>query len=342
MTDIIKGNKNEKLQGLLLGAALGDALGLPYENLSRNRASRRLNKKGLRHSFLLGKGLVSDDTELAVFALLAYANEPDPAKAHKKYARSQARWLLTLPAGIGRATLSSSLRLLFGASYKSSGQNSAGNGACARALFLGPITSIETIQENIRITHTDPRAIEGATLIAHLTTPEFQNLPPDQLEPKLLNLTHGEELAKRLKEAFLELKHDQNTDNLLTSWNCENGPTGYINITVPLTVFLWLKHRQDYKAGVTEAIALGGDTDSLAFLVGGLIGLEIGRSNLPQHLISNLIDQPHSPHFLDSLAKAVSEGTPPPKLAWPHYLWRGPLFFITVLTHVILRLVRLN
>ena len=48
--------------GAILGCAVGDALGLPYENLSRRRGVRLLGEPD-RHRFLFGRGMVSDDTE---------------------------------------------------------------------------------------------------------------------------------------------------------------------------------------------------------------------------------------------------------------------------------------
>jgi ADP-ribosylglycohydrolase len=47
---------------MLLGAAVGDALGLPSEGLSRQRI-KRLFPGPLRHRFFFGHGMVSDDTE---------------------------------------------------------------------------------------------------------------------------------------------------------------------------------------------------------------------------------------------------------------------------------------
>ena len=50
------------LAGVLLGTAVGDALGLPAENLSSRRI-RRWWKGEWRMRFVFGRGMVSDDTE---------------------------------------------------------------------------------------------------------------------------------------------------------------------------------------------------------------------------------------------------------------------------------------
>ncbi len=53
-------------RGVLLGAAVGDALGLPTEGLSPARL-RRLYRGPWRHRLLWGRGMLSDDTEHVVF-----------------------------------------------------------------------------------------------------------------------------------------------------------------------------------------------------------------------------------------------------------------------------------
>ena len=48
--------------GSILGTAVGDALGLPLEGLSRRRGARLIGDPD-RHHLILGRGMVSDDTE---------------------------------------------------------------------------------------------------------------------------------------------------------------------------------------------------------------------------------------------------------------------------------------
>ena len=48
--------------GSILGTAVGDAIGLPYEGMSKRRGVRLLGEP-TRHRFFFGRGMVSDDTE---------------------------------------------------------------------------------------------------------------------------------------------------------------------------------------------------------------------------------------------------------------------------------------
>src|SRR5688572_8763921 len=91
--------------GCILGTAVGDALGLPYEALSPRRASRLLGAPD-RYRFLVGRGMVSDDTEhtcMVAQALIAAGG--DVAVFRRELARRLRFWLLGLPGGTGMATL---------------------------------------------------------------------------------------------------------------------------------------------------------------------------------------------------------------------------------------------
>lgn len=104
----------DRFAGLLLGTAVGDALGLPAEGLSRGRV-RRMWRGVWRHWFLFGHGMLSDDTEHTLFVTQALLTHPDDVVAFQRCLIWKLRlWLLGLPAGIGLATLKSILRLWLG------------------------------------------------------------------------------------------------------------------------------------------------------------------------------------------------------------------------------------
>ena len=137
--------------GAILGTAIGDALGLPYENLSRRRGVRLLGEPE-RYRFFFGRGMVSDDTEhtcLVAQALLASGGDPD------RYVRQLGWrlrwWLLSMPVGLGRATLLASLKLWCGFPPQRSGIQLGRKWACdaqrdspAQRLMIGAIAGTGT------------------------------------------------------------------------------------------------------------------------------------------------------------------------------------------------------
>src|SRR4029077_13818183 len=73
------GERERAIVGSILGTAVGDAIGLPYEGLSPRRARRAFGPPD-RHRFLLGRGMVSDDTEhtcMVAQALMSSRNDAE-------------------------------------------------------------------------------------------------------------------------------------------------------------------------------------------------------------------------------------------------------------------------
>src|SRR6187549_667848 len=125
----------DRLAGVLLGTALGDALGLVCEGMSAKRIARRFGRLDRYH--LLGRtGYVSDDTEQSALVAQSLARHPaDADRCARAFRRSLLGWFWRLPWGIGLATVRSSFKIMLGRS--TSGVRSAGNGSAMRAAVIG-------------------------------------------------------------------------------------------------------------------------------------------------------------------------------------------------------------
>jgi len=81
--------------GCLLGTAVGDALGLPAEGLSRRRQPRLVPTLD-RYRFVFGHGMCSDDTDHACMLAQAVAvSGGTPARFVSSFAWRLKFWLLT-------------------------------------------------------------------------------------------------------------------------------------------------------------------------------------------------------------------------------------------------------
>ena len=163
--------------GCILGTAVGDALGLPYEGIHPGRAKRLLGAPD-RYRFFFGRGMISDDTEhtcMVAQSLIESDGEVDLFT--RRLAKRLRWWILALPAGVGKATALSCIKLWLGAKPNKSGMRSAGNGPAMRAAIIG--ASIDDIPRLLcfvrapsQITHSDRKAEYGAiavTLAVHAT-----------------------------------------------------------------------------------------------------------------------------------------------------------------------------
>ena len=141
-----------KLQGCLIGAAIGDSVGLPYEGMSSS-TGKKLYGHPDKHKLLFGLGMVSDDTEHLVIVLRSYRKANGDAESFSKILASKLKlWTLALPLGVGKASLISGIKLLFGFSHKKSGIFSAGNGPAMRVSVLGLLCEDnEKLKEFVKI-----------------------------------------------------------------------------------------------------------------------------------------------------------------------------------------------
>ena len=74
----------DRFAGLLLGTAVGDALGLPSEGLTAEQIRRRWKGQWTMR-FIFGRGMVSDDTEhtlMVAQALLSHPGDVDGLSTH--------------------------------------------------------------------------------------------------------------------------------------------------------------------------------------------------------------------------------------------------------------------
>jgi ADP-ribosylglycohydrolase len=349
----------DRLAGVLLGTAVGDALGLPREGLSARRARRLFGPPPLRHRFLLGRGMVSDDTEhtcLAAQALLRCPN--DPAGFGRALAWGLRWWLLRLPAGAGRATVRGTLRLWLGFPPHRSGVFSAGNGPAMRSAVLGVCLGDEEllrayVRASTRLTHTDPRAERGALLVALAARHGAGHAPGGVDAAAYLagarQAAQGDaELLGLLDRLDEHRARGATAADLADALGLGRGVSGYVYHTVPLSLYCWLRSPADFRRAVEEVIALGGDADTTGAITGALVGATAGARAIPPDWQAGLIDWPLSVRWLRALAGRLAEQFPPQgpatalrplRLFWPGLLPRNLLFLLVVLAHVGRRLL---
>ncbi len=335
--------------GCLLGTAVGDALGLPGEGLSRRRLARVFPDMTRMH-FLGHRGMVSDDTEhacLVAQALIETAGEPDA------FARALARrlcfWLLGGPAGVGWATLRAILKLWVGFAPDKSGVWSAGNGPAMRSALLGVCYGgdLEHLQALVRassrLTHTDPRAEAGALAVAVAASLAAENGPATALPDTYLQavglLLEESELLSLLQKAAASVQRGEPTRAFAELIGAEERVSGYVNQTVPVAIHAWLSFPSDYREAVLAVIRCGGDTDTTAAIVGVIVGAAVGKDGIPGEWLSALAEWPRSVEWMEQLAaqlaqvQATRTAQRPLGLPLLPLLGRNLLFMLVVLAH---------
>jgi ADP-ribosylglycohydrolase len=348
------------LQGSLLGLAVGDALGLAGEGLSRQRLARMYPDLS-RYHFLFGRGMCSDDTEHACMCLQAWiaAQRPGQAEPHLAFARNLGwrlrGWLIALPAGVGLATGRAIIKLWLGWPTHRSGIFSAGNGAAMRAPVLGVLLGHDAAQlrtwvrSSSLLTHRDPLAIDGALVAAqaaHLSA-SGKPLPIGPTINALIALLPDAQsaMAQALRDVGRSVLQGESTAAFAAVIGCADGVSGYVMHTIPVVVHAWLSHPEDFAAALQTAIACGGDTDTVAAILGGIVGARVGVQGIPTAWLERLVEWPRSPHWMTRLAShagAVALGAERPAplaLNVPALVLRNLVFLVVVLCHGFRRLL---
>jgi ADP-ribosyl-[dinitrogen reductase] hydrolase len=342
------------LTGCLTGTAVGDALGLPTEGLSPRRA-RRLFPDVDRYHFLFGRGMFSDDTEHACMTAQALlASGGDPARFARSLAWRLRWWLLGVPLGTGKATLRACAKLWLGFSPARSGVWSAGNGPCMRAAILGAALGDrqellrEFVRRSTRMTHTDPKAEWAALAVARAAQFSASGVTrPAEVADRLGAELGGPAVAMTdlIRRMATSVEAGQPTEAFAADLKLGGGVTGYVMHTVPVVLHAWLRFPDDYASAVRTVIRCGGDTDTTAALVGGIVGARVGAEGIPAAWRAGLAEWPRNLRWVARLGRELAAGLAAggPRRNVPlnpvGLLARNMLFAGTVFVHIFRRML---
>lgn len=318
----------DRLAGVLVGTAVGDALGLPMEGMRAASIARAFPK--LDRYFLFGRtGFVSDDTEQSALVAQSLVRSPrDRDGFVRTFRRSLLGWFLRLPWGIGLGTLRSCLRIAVG--LRASGVASAGNGAAMRAAILGAFffdartTRSEWSDALAVVTHTDLRAVEGARFVAEVAA-QCMAHGREKSTAELVATANAVVEHAALRKALDGARRLADATTATEAAARELGCTGFVVHTVAITTFCFLRFGDDPALAIAEAVRAGGDTDSHAAIVGAWVGARHGVGALPASLVSKLHDGPFGPTHLRALARDLESARTAEPSALAKYSWFAAL-----------------
>lgn len=333
----------DRYAGILLGTAVGDALGLPMEGMGPRAVARSFPTID-RYALLGGTGFVSDDTEQTALVAQSLARHPTDLDAClRSFRKALLGWFLRLPWGIGWGTLKACLKIALG--FRKTGTSSAGNGAAMRAAILGAFHFDDAERRRTwsdavaRVTHEDRRAVEGARFVAELASNLVTRSPDDarQVPVEAAAETVEEGRIRASIAAAIELAgKGASLDDAVAAL----GNTGFVLHTVGISTFCFLRYGGDPGEAIVSAIRAGGDTDSNAAIVGAWVGALHGEQGLPCRLVEKLNDGPFGRTHLRALASdlvAARSGSPSSEARYSavYALLRNLLLYPVVLVHAV-------
>lgn len=260
-------NLKERQLGALLGAAVGDALGVTHEFKSAEAIPADRFEMVGGGPFKFVPGAASDDTDLLYVGLRAYRerNRFDSDLA----VGGMLEWLARHPPDVGMQTRSS-LAFWKRGSPPPEDEEGQGNGGLMRAA-AHPLacdhsgSAAQFARQDTRLTHPSSTAAEVSAFYASVLWWTLQGSPP------------SDALARAADDAQSYSAYE-GAIRSMGGW-CVHS----------LRLGLWaLVAASSYEEGVDAVIRSGGDTDTNATIAGALLGARFGISEIPENWLSAL------------------------------------------------------
>jgi ADP-ribosylglycohydrolase len=169
------------------------------------------------------------------------------------------------------------------------GEGSCGNGAAMRIAPLGayfpdsPERAAAEADRSARVTHAHPEGVAGAVAIAVAASLAVAarlsgNRPaPGQFLDAVRALVPPGSVYKGLNRARKLLS----ADLAEVAHELGNGANVTAQDTVPFTVWVAAHHLNDYPEAIRSCIRSGGDIDTTAAIVGGIVAAHTGLDGIP-------------------------------------------------------------
>ncbi len=280
--------------GCVIGALCGDAIGVPVEfekNVSLEKARNCLKLPG-GGPFHLGKGQITDDSELALCQAAGLV-QGNGVLDLNKIGGMYHKWYLSPPFDIGIATktaFQNARNAVFGDNHANliresslKSINSQSNGALMRITPLCIWTSklslpemMKAVREETRLTHPNKTAQNVSIAYVH-TIHHLLNNPGE-----------SEEAYQKCKNLVTNDLKDKDMVNWLQELEAGNLPEAYDKMGWAKIAFLYSLHfmrgNVKYEDAMVEMLRKGGDTDTNCCIVGGMLGALHGLKGIPEDI----------------------------------------------------------
>lgn len=319
----------EKIESVMIGHAVADALGVPVEFSEREELKENPVIEMMGYgAHPVEKGCWSDDTSMSLAALDSLAkgkiDYDDVMNNFVKWISKNEYTATEELFDIGM-TCYKAIRRFISFGYKDAlkcgldGENYNGNGSLMRihpfALFLyfqgkANEENIELIHNASALTHAHERSkiacgIYSFVLWELLDCQNKSSVKKGLERAKMFYNGHkdfeiyNEKLIERIG-CVLSCKNVNKTEEICES---EIKSSGYVLDTIEAAIWCVLT-TNSYKECVLKAVNLGGDTDTVAAVAGGLAGALYGIFDIPKKWVETLLRRDY---ILDVCKRAALE-----------------------------------
>lgn len=273
----------------LEGLSIGDALGGFYEFGTAERLSHVVEHRQIPNV----TWHYTDDTNMALSiyeTLRLHGGIDQDALAgsfmehyelSRGYGRGVRSWMARCTDGEDWRHVA---RTLFRGTHGSFGNGSAMRVAPIGAYFADdPDAAAHHAALSAEITHAHPEGIAGAIAIAVGAAVAWQSrhemTTRSQFLSRVIPYIPDGVIREGVQKAYDMPPHLNIT--MLASFHLGNGRDVKCSDTVPLALWLSATYLYEYEEAIWQTISAGGDVDTLAAMVGGIVALSSGEATIP-------------------------------------------------------------
>ena len=324
--------KKAVVRAALLGQAVGDAFGVPYEFMSRAEVQKLTlcNMEGCdtnpgfksRWSELIPAGAWSDDTSMTIAAMDSIIRScgeidyEDHMKSFNNWWKGGQYCALDFPFGLG-GVISQALKMYsMGAPAilcGGRGFRDNGNGSLMRifpssllCIFSGYELerTIEVIGYSSAITHAHQISQIGCLIFTEFLRALLDGKSIEEALQTIQMIDYWQYYQEEAVDAFEQI--------LLPTFSFMGeeviSESGYVVDTLKTALYALL-HTDSYEEAVCAAVRMGYDTDTAAAVTGVLAGVYYGADAIPQRWLDALRKKEMLEEIADKFAEAVDSAT---------------------------------
>ncbi len=313
-------------KSILYGVAVGDAIGVPHEFKSREemRASPAFGPSGFG-TWNQEPGTWSDDSSLTFCLAESLVNGFDPKDIARRFVawKNEGYWSAQGEVfDVGNTTANSIKKLIimldggsidFDRLAREADEYSNGNGSLMRILPLlillrsrpnaDDATKFEVVSQVSALTHAHIRSIAACKIYLDFADSLASGIDKYRAYEKLREF-EGErlELLGIPDSEIIRFSRILNED-ITEIPESKIGSSGYVIDTLEAALRCFLIS-EDYSDCVLKTVNLGGDTDTIASVAGGLAGIYYGYESIPEKWIASLARAKDIADLAERLGKA--------------------------------------
>ncbi len=311
--------RENALEGLLYGCAIGEGLAMARDGYSRRQALKVFGRTPIQFRFIPGVGVSDERLHSVLMTIQSILESRADHRTFVRKLRRRRRWYL-LSAPVRWLFRACQPRINFSSQSVPMPKSLAGDplprAAAISLTIQGSQHAYSWVEGSTRITTKQTGATEAAMLVANamqlaqMLDPNDKPFTSLQALETLIGSTDEGKLRTMLVSLSPMLEKRYSVARAARAMGWGNGIPNDLRAIAVMGVYAWLRHPFRFRFAVERAVLLGGACSATAAIAGALSGAALGTRRIPREWLSRVSMFPHDDIWREGLIHRVKD--------WPH------------------------